>query len=159
MKRWIGYAPVILLITVALVACGAAAPRSAGGPAQDYAGLVNTLRAAGATVVEEGTVAQPLLSVSGTVLTVNGERVQTFEYATSAAAAADANGISADGTTACHPRTWMGIPVEQQCASADFIAPIHWYESGRLIVLYVGSSASLTTLLRDALGPQFAGAQ
>lgn len=159
MKRQMGCALLILLTAVALAACGAAGPRSPGGPAQDYAGLVKTLRAAGATVAQSEMLAQPpLLSVPGKILMVNGEQVQVFEYATSAAAATGASGISADGATVCYPRTWMGLPIGQQCATPDFIAPIQWYESGRLIVLYVGRTAGLPTLLQDALGPPFAGA-
>ena len=39
----------------------------------------------------------------------------------------------------------------------DWIAPPHFYHTGRVIVLYVGSNADLIRLLEATLGPQFAG--
>src|SRR5512146_2921900 len=108
MQRHRGLALIVLLAVAGLAACGTSGPRSPGGPAQDYAGLIATLRAAGATVVESDMVAQPPLAVPSKVLQVNSELVRTYEYANSAAAADAASGISADGATTCYSRTWMG---------------------------------------------------
>jgi len=33
----------------------------------------------------------------------------------------------------------------------------HFYKSGRIIVLYVGSETTVLDLLENAVGPQFAG--
>ena len=38
-----------------------------------------------------------------------------------------------------------------------WVAPPHFYKSGRLIVLYVGQSSPVIIALERALGPQFAG--
>ena len=33
----------------------------------------------------------------------------------------------------------------------------HFYKAGKIIVLYIGSDATVLDLLKGALGPQFAG--
>ena len=113
-------------------------------PVSDFAGLVDALRAAGATVEPQGEMEQAFLSVSGQQILVNGGNVQLFEYPSTEAAAADAGQISPDGSsTATTMITW--------------VEPPHFYRKDRLLVLYVGSDEATQELLADLLGPQFAG--
>src|SRR5258706_1150242 len=79
------------------------------------AALMERLRAAEATVSEDPytLLKQPFLSISGHLLSVNGERVEVYEYASAAAAAGDAKNISAD---------------------ARLVKTPHVYKSGRVIV-------------------------
>ena len=71
-------------------------PKMAAG-VKDFVSLVDNLRAAGAIVDPAGTVSQPFFDPEGQLLTVNGEDVQSFEFASEVEAAAIAESISADG--------------------------------------------------------------
>ncbi len=107
--------------------------------------LAQKLRASGATVaLTREKISQPFFSVPGKIMKINGEAVQVFEYSTPSAANADAKRVSADGTT-------IGI------SKPTWMAPPHFFKSGKLIVLYVGGNQTLVELLRTALGNQFAG--
>lgn len=117
---------------------------SHGGPVEDYVSLIDNLRASGATVEPVGEVEQAFFSVKGWIINVNGADVQVFEYADTAAAAAAAALVAPDGgSVGTTMVTWVETP--------------HFYKLGKLIVLYVGTDAAVTTLLEKAFGPQFAG--
>ena len=106
--------------------------------------LVNHLRGVGATIVPTGSVTQPFFSVTGQIITVNGEQVQVYQYANEDGANTDSARISPDGGTIGN-------------SMVDWIAPPHFYKVGQLIVLYVGMNTSLMKILEMTLGPQFAG--
>jgi hypothetical protein len=107
--------------------------------------LSNELQQRGMTVTRGQTFNQPFLEASGTELTVNGETIQVFEYASAETARRDAAQISDDGGTIGNtPVTWDGDP--------------HFYREGRLLVLYVGNNPQLLNALEDILGNQIAGA-
>jgi len=112
---------------------------SHGGTVNDQVSLIDALRNAGANVQIGDTVEQPFLSVSGTLLTVNGADVQVFEYENEAAAQADvakiADTFAGRGTTMI---SWVASP--------------HAYHSGRVIALYVGDDAATLKLLEGVLG-------
>lgn len=75
---------------------------------------------------------------------VNGAAVQAFEYASPAAAQADAARINPDGSgTVTTLVSWVGRP--------------HFYRTGPLLVLYVGSEGNVIGPLEAVLGQQFAG--
>lgn len=114
------------------------------GAVTDYASLVSYLKAANLTVVSAGDISQPFFSVDGQVITVNGGDVQVFEYLDAAAANAEAALISPSGSS-------IGTTM------MTWIAPPHFYKSGRLIVLYLGTDATVLNALKGALGPQIAG--
>jgi hypothetical protein len=117
---------------------------SHGGPVEDYVSLIDNLRASGATVEPVGEVEQAFFSVTGHVITVNGNDVQVFEYADAEAAEADAALVAPDGgSVGTTMVTWVATP--------------HFYRTGKLIVLYVGDDSGVTAVLESALGPQFAG--
>ena len=135
---------VVLLLLVA--ACGpiVSGEESNGGQVSDYAGFVDALRAEGATVELGDTVSQPFFSVDGQILQVNGQDIQVFEYEDAASAEAQVELVSPDGSSVGTSMvTWVGPP--------------HFYQAGRLIVLYVGDDATTLQILESVLGPQFAG--
>jgi hypothetical protein len=106
-----------------------------------YANLISQLRAKGATVKSSNErVAQPFFSVRGRILMVNGQAAQVFEFPNASRAAAETKRVGATATT-----------------SAAWIAPPHFFQSGRLIVLYVGHNELILKQLTTVLGPQFAG--
>lgn len=61
--------------------------------------LINQLRAGGEKVGRAGKVSQPFFSVKGQIITIGGEQLQVFEYASAKAAAREANGVSATGAS------------------------------------------------------------
>lgn len=117
---------------------------SHGGPVKDLVSLVDTLRGAGLAVQPTEAVNQPFFSVPGQALAVNGQNVQVFEYADAAAAQRDARKVAPDGGS-------VGASM------VNWMAPPHFYQKGRVIVLSVGDDAAVKNGLASALGPQFAG--
>jgi len=115
---------------------------SHGGPVQDQPSLIDALRAAGLTVNPTGTVSQPFLAGSGTVLNVGGEDVQVYEYASSAAAQGDAAKIQPDGSVNGSIISWIAQP--------------HFYNTGKIIVIYPGTNDQILAALEAALGKPFA---
>ncbi len=135
-----------LLAAALLSACGSQPGTvvSHGGPVTDYVSLVDNLRAAGATVDPAGVVSQPFFMPEGQLLSVNGQDVQVFEFGSVTDAAAAVETVSKDGSSVGTTMvTWVATP--------------HFYEAGKLIVLYVGEDSGVIGVLEEALGPQFAG--
>ncbi|MCI0395951.1 MAG: hypothetical protein L0322_13575, partial [Chloroflexi bacterium] len=110
----------------------------------NYGSLLEALEKAGATVELTGEVNQPFFAVSGRNIQVNGLDVQVFEYPSEAEAEADAALISSDGfeigTTIVE---WIGTP--------------HFYQRGKVIVLFVGDDADLLSLLDNVLCDEITG--
>jgi len=111
---------------------------------RDYDSFVTDLTAAGGIVEPNGEIAQPFFSVKGRRLTVNGGDVEVFEYPSHVKATAEAARISSDG---------YSIGTTQ----VDWIAKPHFYNSGKLIILYVGENTVIESLLESVIGSQFAG--
>lgn len=125
----------------------------------DYGILVDRLREAGATVEEAGETelpgaGEPIFSVTSKIIKVNGENVPVLEYSDEAAAEAETKFVSRDGFDLRRPPNSEN---EGFAAHVDWIAPPHWYQSGKIIVLYVGQNEKIMNLLEDLLGTQFAG--
>ncbi len=121
-----------------------------GGPVVDSASLVDALDACGVSIEAVGNVEQPFLRPeSGTVLRLSGGElsqpvdVQVFEYRDAESATADAAMIGPDG----NPTTTMIL----------WIAPPHFFQAERVIVLYLGEDQAVVDLLITLLGPPFAG--
>ena len=115
---------------------------------RDHVSLVDNLRARGLLVTPVDSVRQPFLHADGTVLALSGAavgpaRIQSYDYASADAAAADAATFGPDGSPRTSNVGWIGAP--------------HLYLKGRVLVIYVGSDSTVTGLLTDVLGPQFAG--
>ena len=117
------------------------------GAVIDYATLIDHLRSAGASVEPFGKVSQAFFSLESQAITVNGGEVHVFEHADVAAADAEAEHISPDGSAFGRPPTTM----------VHWVATPHFYKTGRLIVLYLGDDTLVTRALEAGLGPQFAG--
>ena len=116
----------------------------------------DTLRAKGYIVDIVDSVEQPFLRGIGTLLRVSGGNLsqpielQSFNYQQEdvkmdplQAAEQDAEQIEPSG----QPHT-MRI---------EWLAPPHFYHKERVIVLYLGSDAQTLALLKELLGPPFAG--
>ncbi|HEX8034807.1 MAG TPA: hypothetical protein VF510_13210 [Ktedonobacterales bacterium] len=119
-----------------------------GGLVRDAEGLRKALQAAKVTISDGPQVTERFVTITGQTLFVNGERVEIFEYATPEAANAEAARIDPD---ACMVTTPNGT------ITLDWPDSPHFYKSGRLIVLYVGTTASMKQLLTSMLGGEFAG--
>lgn len=123
-----------------------------GGSVVDAESLVNALEACGVSVEATESVEQPFLQpesemayqISGGNLAQPAD-VQVFEYRDSASATADAAQIGPDGNPTTMQILW--------------IAPPHFFQAERLIVLYLGEDPAAVDLLTALLGPPFAGEQ
>ncbi len=139
---------VFLFATSVIVGCsgGPTAPSegSEEGVVSNYASLVDALRASGAEVNPAGVVSQPFFTVQGQVLSVDGEDVQVFEFASAEEADTVTQRISADGSS-------IGTSM------VGWVAPPHFYKAGQLIVIYVGSDDGVISALQKGMGAQFAG--
>jgi len=140
---------VILLALVSIVSgCGGQAETSEPGSTvpsvEDQASLLAGLRAAGATVEVGDTVIQDFFTPEGTIIKVNGEDVQVFEYENAEIMESEASQVTPDGSSVgTSMMMWVDDP--------------HFYKSGRIIVLYIGSNSATLDLLGEAINPQFAG--
>lgn len=109
------------------------------------AALVSALRREGVTVTARGRApreAFPFFSPRATRLSVAGDDVHVFEYASAATAAGDASHISPSGSPiGPHQISW--------------IAPPRFYRKDRVIVLYVGTNPDVARALDAVLGPPF----
>jgi hypothetical protein len=142
----------ILLLVFALIVSGCANNSLAAGPdvttepdsVQDKATLVDALQDAGATVEEGDPISQPFFTPEGSILKVNGADVQVFAYESAESMEEEASQVMPDGgSIGTSMVAWMDTP--------------HFYQAGRIIVLYVGSDEAVLGVLEKALGPQFAG--
>ena len=77
-------------------------------------------------------------------MTVNGEDIQAFEFDSGVEADTVAETVSADASS-------VGTSM------ISWIAPPHFYNAGRLIVVYVGSDGDVINILQKIIGSQFAG--
>lgn len=106
--------------------------------------LVAYLETEGYTVATGETMNEPVFGVNGTQLTLNGQQVQVFEFASEEAADEATADISGDGMT-------IGT------SQVDWVSEPHFYQDGNLVVLYVGTDDATLDALEDALGAQIAG--
>ena len=126
---------------------------SHGGPVKDYVSLVDSLRAAGATVEPAGTASGRTFAPQGQLLTVNGERISAYEFGSAEEADAGGEGVSASGSSIVTTfADGTGIST-----NVSWIESPHFYKAGKLIVLYVGCDGDVIDVLQETMGPQFAG--
>ena len=122
----------------------------------DYTSLIQKLGDAGATVefVSDITHPQPIFPATGKSININSEPTQVYEFQDEATAQAEARKVWPDGST-IGPQPPAGNP--GMIVSFNWIAPPHWYQSGKLIVIYVGENQAIMELLESLLSTQFAG--
>ncbi|GCE16500.1 hypothetical protein [Dictyobacter kobayashii] len=143
----------ILLLCLILIGCGNAQTNTTQEKleknALNYASFVKKLQAVGVSGTKADAQNSDFFSGTPYGLLIKGERVSIFEYLTSEDAQNEAKRISSQGD----------IIQKSSSGSAviDWVAPPHFYRSGRLIVLYVGNKQPVISLLQSILGPQFAG--
>lgn len=141
----------ILLLTAVLIG-GCGNPAADQGQAKrERTDLVNALRSKGIIVDTRGSVEQPFLHPrSGTRFQLTGgslsgpAEIQIYEYDSTKDVTADASSIRPDGSGAAN-------------VIVEWIAPPHFFAKGHILVIFVGTDPSLTQVLTDELGPQFAG--
>lgn len=137
----------LLTVSVTLGACApdrASASTGEDGLVEDQASFLAALEEAGASVEVADTIDQDFFAPQGNVLHVNGADVQVFEYESAEAMENDASQVAPDGgSIGTSMVMWVDAP--------------HFYKTGRVIVLYVGSDPAMLDLLEEVLGSQFAG--
>ena len=144
----------LLFVFLPLAACGgfAAVVQDDEGPSDEPApseisdldSLIAALEVLGAQVLRGGDIEQPFFTVEAQVLTIYGGDVQVFEYADAQARQAEAEQIGSDGSSVGTTMiTWIGKP--------------HFFQAGRLLIIYVGDDAAILEALEAILGAQFAG--
>ena len=130
-----------------LYSCGSAPTITASTKStvvQDQASLIAALQATSATAEIADTVFQDFFSPEGSLVRVNGVDIQVFEYESAEAMEQEAAQVAPDGgSVGTSMMMWMDAP--------------HFYKTGRIIVLYVGSDENMLNLLRQVIGDQFAG--
>ncbi|MFC2038608.1 hypothetical protein ACFLUG_02425 [Chloroflexota bacterium] len=129
----------------------------------NYEYLVNDLQLSGVVVNETGDAFltgrgnEPVFSGNGKYIRINDEEVSiinVWEYADKESALTEVKFISRDGFNIRKPPDRGN---EGFAGHFDWIAPPHWYQSGKVITLYVGDSPDVDKILEGLLGTQFAG--
>ena len=111
---------------------------------KDRASLIIGFQASNATAEIVESVFQDFFSPEGSLVRVNGVDIQVFEYETPEAMEQEASQVAPDGgSVGTSMMMWMDAP--------------HFYKTGRIIVLYVGSDENTLDLLQMVIGAQFAG--
>jgi hypothetical protein len=155
-SRWFA---ALLLAGVAALACActpAPTPPLAGAnvPFADAAALVEYLQSSGLKLEPLGTVKYGWFAAPASTYQAGpsaSEVLYVHQFASPAEADSAARRVSPDGLKILSPENmemtvqWQGEP--------------HFYESGPLIVLYVGADPDVIHQLQAALGAQFAGTQ
>lgn len=131
------------LLSISLLLLTACAP-SANAACETVDGLAAALSAENAGVEVAEQIEQPFFAIPAQQLVVNGEDVQVLAYTSEGAASLDAALISADGYT-------IGT------AMVDWIGTPHFFQCGKLIVIYIGDNSQQLAFLERILGEQFAG--
>lgn len=145
---------ITLLTVVAIVSLtiGAAACTSNPRTSQavmDYSTLLTNLRASAVSIKEgEEVTKQPFFTVKGRLVAVDGGDIQVFEYPTPAKMETESKYVSPDG---------YAFTAGNSVTNVSWIAPPHLYKAGRIMVIYVGIDKTITGLLENLLGKQFAG--
>ena len=134
----------LILFAALMSGCRIGATPTPAPVVEEWASLMAALQAAGATVEVGDSLTQDFFTPEGHILTVNGADIQVFEYADTATMESEASQVAPDGgSVGTSMVTWMDAP--------------HFYKTGRLIVLYIGSDAAILSLLEQVIAPQFAG--
>ena len=136
----------LLAFAIAISGCSSATPAPSSEPlsVQDQSSLLAALEAAGAKVEIGESITQEFFSPEGHTVKVNGADLQVFEYENAEAMEKEASQVAPDGgSIGTSMLTWIDTP--------------HFYNTGRIIVLYLGNDQALLDLLNKVIGPQFAG--
>jgi len=134
----------IVLLGLVTVACTSAGEEETAGSINAIEDVIASLQQQGITVTQGDQIEQPFFSVPAVLLNLGETAIQVFEYSDESSAVADAEQVAPDGSSI---GTSMPFWVEDP----------HFYQSGKLIVLYLGSDEAVLGALEAVFGPQFAG--
>jgi hypothetical protein len=135
---------ILFFVTSGCASTVTPSPSSQPNTVQDQASLISALQAAGATVETGDPIAQPCFTPEGQTSKVDAADLQVFEYESTETMAKEAALAAPDGgSIGTSMVDWMDTP--------------HFYKTGRIIVLYIGSDQTALGLLNKVLGTQFAG--
>ncbi|MEX2162078.1 MAG: hypothetical protein WD751_09200 [Anaerolineales bacterium] len=129
------------LPALALLLAACASPQTSACDTVD--GFVAALRAEGIEVEIAEQFSQEFFSVPAQRLVVNGDDIQVWAYADPASASTESSQITGAGYI-------IGL------AMIDWIAQPHFFQCGKLIVLYLGEDQETLATLQSLLGPQLA---
>jgi hypothetical protein len=112
--------------------------------ATNYASLVDNLKSTGASIEIGESVSQPFFTAQGQVIKLSGEDIQVFEYMSEEEPIKESMQVSSDGSSVGTTMiSWIDTP--------------HFYQTGKIIILYVGNNPEMIEILSEVIGPQFAG--
>jgi hypothetical protein len=140
-----------LLAMLVLAGCSTPSPDAGtgddagegGGAVESHDALAESLAAAGLEIQQNETLLDTFFpDTTAQFLTVNDQMIQTFEFPDAATAEAAAATVNEAGTI-------IGT------TNVDWVEPPHFYQSGRLIVLYAGTDQGILDALQSALGEPF----
>jgi hypothetical protein len=132
---------IVGLLAFVITACSSTA---APGTPESADELIAALEAQGLGVSKGQRLEADLFSVPALLLEGAEGSLQVMEYSDQAAAEADAGMVDASGSSIGTAQPfWVDVP--------------HFFKSGKLIVLYVGSDEQVLSTLEAVFGPQFAG--
>lgn len=110
----------------------------------DLESLIEKLRGKGLIVERTGEIDQPFFQVKGQLISVNGDTLQIFAYDDLHSANNEAALVSPDGRSVGNTMVqWVATP--------------HFYQTGKLIVIYVGDDENMEQTFEEIIGFQFAG--
>jgi hypothetical protein len=122
---------------------GAATASATQTLATDLDSLVEALKPTFPDIsVGDTPINQPFMSVPGYDVKLNGESLQVYEYPDEAARAKDSAKIGPEGEIPGFHVGWIDRP--------------HFYKSGRIIVIYLGTDEKTLAALEAVLGEPFA---
>ena len=111
--------------------------------ATDLASLIEALKPTFPAVSVGGTpIKQPFMTVEGDDVKLNGEGLQVYEYGSEAERAKESDKIGPEGEIPGFHVGWIDRP--------------HFYKSGRIIVIYLGTNEKTLQALKSVLGETFA---
>ncbi|MFC1987522.1 hypothetical protein ACFLVH_03145 [Chloroflexota bacterium] len=127
-------------------------------PVTDYSTIVRNLKQSGAIVEAEGNTEQPawpeLFSGISKAIKLDGENLVVWEYRNEATAKTESRFIKYNGNGFYRP---PDASRPGTAGSADYTDYPYWYQTSRIIVLYVGRNQATLDLLNNLLGPYYAG--
>ena len=126
----------------------AAFPAATARPPKHFSAeqLAIELKAAGLKVERKGSVRQPFFPVPAKVLAIGADEMEVFEFASVQDAEKAASMVSPDGST-------VGT------SAMHWIAPPHFYRRDRTILIHLGGTAKVRSVLERIAGAAFAGRQ
>lgn len=124
-------------------------------PPVDEDALICRLKLEGMNVESDGKIisGSGFLTVDGHELHVDGENLWVYLYSDASKASNDSAKVSKDG----YIYNMFRNSTHATDIQLEWTSPPHFYQSGKMIVLYVGNNTKITQTLEKIIGKQFAG--